>query len=192
MADESSDSDFDDDDNLALAQYNLMDGEVDNLFLDLSDDEDDNWVDANDVLDSDDEDAVTGRRWTYVKGNVARSGELFDNIKPPGLTEEVQDQRPTTILDFFKLFFTLDFITQLVIYTNGYAESRGAKEKTTKKAAPWRDVDIPEMLKFIGMTFLMGIIRKPSLDLYWTKIKEFATPGIPASMPRGRFMLISR
>ena len=46
------------------------------------------------------------------------------------------------------------------------------------------------MKKFLGSLFLMGIIHKPAICMYWSKAPLFCTPIFSAIMSRNRFQLL--
>ena len=46
------------------------------------------------------------------------------------------------------------------------------------------------MKQFLGLYFLMGILKKPGIEMYWSKDPLFSTPIFTAIMTRNRFKLI--
>jgi hypothetical protein len=40
-----------------------------------------------------------------------------------------------------------------------------------------------EMRKFLGLTFITGIIKKPKHNVYWTDDPVFGTPTFPKQCP---------
>ena len=48
------------------------------------------------------------------------------------------------------------------------------------------------MKKFLGLIFVIGIVRKPKLELCWSTRGIFQTPIFPQKMSRNRFQLIKR
>ena len=46
------------------------------------------------------------------------------------------------------------------------------------------------MKEFLGLLFLMGIIHKPAIHMYWSKDPLFSTPIFHAIMSRNRFQLL--
>ena len=78
----------------------------------------------------------------------------------------------------------------LVAETNRYAATVVGR---TPRARPWHDVVVPEMKAFVGILILMGIIKLPRLELYWSqKYPQISTPGISAVMPLVRFEQLFR
>ena len=51
----------------------------------------------------------------------------------------------------------------------------------------WYDTSPQEMKKFVGLTFLMGLIEKPQICNYWSTDPLIATPSFAEAMPRDRF-----
>ena len=97
----------------------------------------------------------------------------------------------TTVLDYFYLFFTTSFIGQLVARTNEYAAKvRAAKPEKNKMK--WAPLDSGILKKFIGLTLLMGVIKKPRIKDYWSTKPPLATPYFNWTMPRDRFTTILR
>lgn len=72
-------------------------------------------------------------------------------------------------IDYFRLFFNDVLINYLVIDTNGFTEQfiRDNNLKRRSRAHKWHPTDPVEMKQFLGLTFLMGIIQKPTILMYW-------------------------
>ena len=69
------------------------------------------------------------------------------------------------ILFFFNLIFTKNFVENLVKNTNEYTDKvinafRPLQRRYTWNN--WKNVDVDEMKKFIGIIFSMGIITLPA------------------------------
>ena len=77
----------------------------------------------------------------------------------------------------------------LVEETNRFAALR----VLTAAARPWTDTTVPELKAFIGVLIIMGIVRLPRLELYWSqKYPEINTPGISKVMTQKRFEQLFR
>ena len=143
--------------------------------------------------------SVGTRKWIRVGHGEQKTPEIpeYDN-SDCGITDEVDLGKTKSILDFFQLFFTFEFVTQLVHCTNNYAadsERQGdpASTGTQKaKARKWMPVNIDDIKQFLGLTLLMGLIRKPRIKDYWAHLAELATPFFRQVMPRDRFFQILR
>jgi len=72
--------------------------------------------------------------------------------------------------DFFRLFIDDDLLNCFVIETNRYAEQwkrNNDGELAKKRCRVHKCVPVTkdDMLKFLGLTLLMGQIRKPCIEL---------------------------
>ena len=78
----------------------------------------------------------------------------------------------------------------IVEETNSYAATNVV---TSPHSRPWYNVTIEEMKAFVGMLIVMGVLKLPRLDLYWSnKYPHVITPGISNIMARVRFEQIYR
>ena len=75
------------------------------------------------------------------------------------------------------------FLNNLLKYFCRYAQQAGAK---------FKPVDVPEMRKFLGLSILTGIVKKPSLVMYWSTDEIVSTPFFGKIMSRNRFAEIHR
>lgn len=102
------------------------------------------------------------------------------------------------MVHYFKLFVDNDLINCLMTETNRYAAQwiQGHPEEMAKprcRARDWRPVTSPEeMYHFLSLTLMMGIIKKPTIQLYWSKDPLYFTPLFPAVMERDRYQLLLR
>ena len=84
-------------------------------------------------------------------------------------------------VDFFQLYFT-DALWNIVDQTNLYAEQkRGPEERSV-----WYALTVYELKAWIALTLNMGIVKKPSLRLYWSTDEIFKTPFFSAVMSRDK------
>ena len=97
---------------------------------------------------------------------------------------------------FFDLFINGNILQTIVDQTNLCAEQYIAA--TSQSLGPRSRVHLwsktrhttEELSKFIALLILMGIIRYPQLDDYWSKSWPFATTTFSKVMSRDRFSLI--
>lgn len=130
-------------------------------------------------------DVVSGT-WTKQEP----SSHSFSYCKTPGPTSSTVVSGNPSALDLFCRYFTDDVWDLVVVETNRYASSIVG---TTPGARPWTPVTVPEMKAFIGILILMGILKLPRLELYWsTKNPRISTPGISSIMSRVRFEQLFR
>ena len=87
--------------------------------------------------------------------------------------------------DFIDLFFTEDLIQVLVSWTNE-REARSTPEGIDLNITPL------EMKKFLGLTFYMGLIKKPEIRDYWSTELLMSTPYFSHqnSLSRNRYIMI--
>ena len=94
--------------------------------------------------------------------------------------------------DYFALFINDDLLNCFVAEANRYATKFIAEGNLRRRscANDWSPTDRTEMKKFLGLFFLMGIIHKPGINMYWSKDPLFCTPLFSAIMSRNRFQLL--
>lgn len=96
-------------------------------------------------------------------------------------SEEVDRSKLMTAADFFRLFFTIEFITELVHATNLYAAN---VRSNSEYQAEWTPVDEALMRVFLCLCMLMGMIDKPRIKDNWSQTLEIATPFFSWMMKR--------
>ena len=99
------------------------------------------------------------------------------------------------ILFFFNLIFTKNFVENLVKNTNEYTDKvinafRPLQRRYTWNN--WKNVDVDEMKKFIGIIFSMGIITLPAYKKYWSTNILYKNEHFPSAVSRERFKTIIR
>ncbi|KAJ1153167.1 hypothetical protein NDU88_005929 [Pleurodeles waltl] len=111
----------------------------------------------------------------------------------PGCNANTENFMP---INFFELFMDDMFLEEIVEQTNLYAEQHlrdnAARLRPHSRAAQWIPTNLEELKKFLGLTFLMGLIRKPSLASYWSTSPLMATAIFPATMSHNRYLLLLR
>jgi len=75
----------------------------------------------------------------------------------------------------------------IVQETNRYADEVKHLTKTV-----WTPVSEDDVMCFLAITLLMGIVRKPTLSSYWSTDALTATPHFGILMSRNRFLAISQ
>lgn len=128
-----------------------------------------------------------------VSGTWARqepSSHSFSYTKIPGPTSPEISSGSPSALEIFGRYFTEGVWDLIVNQTNIFASTVVG---TTPGARAWTPVTVPEMMAFIGILILMGILKLPRLELYWsTQNPLIATPGISGIMSRIRFEQLFR
>ena len=113
---------------------------------------------------------------------------LYQYREIPGSTVPFDDN--TNAVSLFCRYFTDEVWNLLVTETNHYAQANLSSMPNARK---WTDVTTEEMRAFIEITFLMGIIQLPRLDMYWqTTNPLITTSGVSSIMSRIRFQQIFR
>ncbi|XP_066451236.1 protein lin-9 homolog isoform X3 [Eleutherodactylus coqui] len=97
-------------------------------------------------------------------------------------------------IDFFKFYFTDDFIELMVAQTNLYAKQFLAQNPTSVYAQHrgWTPVNTMEMEKFWGLLLNMGLLKKPSIGDYWSSDTLYHILLFHMTMSRMRFEAILR
>ncbi|XP_071996111.1 protein lin-9 homolog isoform X2 [Engystomops pustulosus] len=92
-------------------------------------------------------------------------------------------------IDFFKIYFTADFVELTVAQTNLYAQRYLAQNPTSIYAQPqrWTPVTAAEMMKFWGLLLNTGLLKKPSIGAYWGTDILYQTLLFRMIMTRTRF-----
>ena len=204
----SDEEDFDDDDSDRDSNYEVGDIEPDD------DDADKNGQETSDAGDTGHAAAATASdsdsdaeysattvcppqcaSSTYVWETVADNYIPQDDhlyTETPGMSPTINLTGESQPIEFMKLFFTEEIISKFVSETNRYAEQflRGATLKRKARAHSWSPTNASEMKQFLGLLFMMGVVKKPCVEDYWSTNPAMATPIFNSTMSRDRFQLI--
>ncbi|XP_018371355.1 PREDICTED: piggyBac transposable element-derived protein 4 [Trachymyrmex cornetzi] len=93
-------------------------------------------------------------------------------------------------INYFQLFFD-DFLLDLIVQETNIYQNQNP-EPVRQKMAAWVDVTREELKKFLGLTILMGHLKKISLEDYWSTNPLLVTPIFPQTMHRNRYNQILR
>ena len=153
-------------------------------------------------------DIQVGRDQNNEKLPKQRQGWHWNRIYPRGDyrphqirytgEEKILQQLPRNpnVEDFFRLYISEEIIDHLVTQTNLYARQYLERERYNLRphstAHEWKPTDRPEMLTFLALLILMGIVHKPRLTMYWSKDNIMATPIFNQVMKRDRCLLLLR
>ena len=80
-----------------------------------------------------------------------------------------------------------DFMPLLTEQSNLYHSQNAEKWKVSPKTPKWANITPEEMRKFLGLTILMGQVRKENIRDYWCTDPTISTPIFPRTMSRNRF-----
>lgn len=129
--------------------------------------------------------------WSFEVKELSRK-QFTGHEEPP--RQQVLFDSDSDIYTIFRKIIDDDVINLMVQQTNLYAQ-RLLQEpgKPHSRKFRWSDVDEPEMLKFLGVIFLTGIIVFPTLECYWKKDDIYYHPLLhKINMSYNRFRLILR
>ena len=117
--------------------------------------------------------------------------EAYDPVEDR-LDIDDDDLNPIAV---YRRFVTDDLLTLIVDETNTYAEqSISGSHRQKSRANDWVPTNNQEIMRFLGIIILMGLVRLPSVDMYWTAKKTdlYNVPTIKTAMTRARFRLLLR
>ena len=110
-----------------------------------------------------------------------------DFVEASGIKFQLPDN-PTPV-DFFSAFVGEDLLNKIVQETNLYARQKLADSPA--RLAKFRPVTLAELKAFLAVNIIMGMVRLPSLDQYWSTDDFFGNVGIKKVMPKNRFKELS-
>ena len=92
----------------------------------------------------------------------------------------------TRAVDFFKLFFTIEIIKNICLYTNLYSEDH-PKESYNQVSYKVTEEDF---YKYVGLLIYMGIVKLNRLWKYWSKssLYNLTLPRLTMSLKRFKFI----
>lgn len=76
-----------------------------------------------------------------------------------------------------------------VLCTN--TNKNALRNKAKSKKFIWKDIEVEEMKKFLGMLLYMALVKLPKRTDFWRRNNIFHLPFPSTVMPRDRFMAIS-
>lgn len=101
-------------------------------------------------------------------------------------------------VDIFLNFMNDELINLIVTETNMYQQRVKDKLILDGKLGPksrihkWVNVTDDDIYQFIGLIILMGIVRKPTIEMYWSTDEMLSTPFFGKCMSQNRFSSILR
>jgi len=127
-------------------------------------------------------------KWSFQNkvGKAKKEEEMFQALQGPANCQLNAESDP---FEFFSLIFSEGLITNIMNWTNKKARSKidNASRRKQKKLL-WEDITLVEMHSFIGCILTMGIMKLPSIKMYWsTQSKLFSIAGIREIMTQQRF-----
>ena len=179
--------------------------------LDSGDDGSDNDSDyhpSSDDLDESDTEADSNAEFVednLVESEVSVNSEaVWSSSTGPGNTFEcntmqaiIADFVPTsnyTAVDFFQLFLTDEILKCMVDETNRNAQQNlhASPASPASRILQWKDTDVDEIRRFIGIVLWMGLVNMPSIAHYWSRDCLYRNGIANTTMTRNRFQLLLR
>ena len=132
-------------------------------------------------------------QWTAARGHTPVTHPFRGTVT--GKSRINVDTEGFEPINYFSLFLDDDLLQMFMEETNRYAaqwilEHEEQMRKPRARAKQWTPVTKEEMQTFIGQTLLMGLVKKPTLQMYWSRDVLYSTPVFPAVMHRDRYLLI--
>lgn len=113
-----------------------------------------------------------------------------------GLQEPYNLDGNSSCLDVFAKFFGDEFMEIITDQSNLYKGQKIHELRKSKKLKPYSrilrcdDVIVNEIYVFHALVILMGIIKKPSIEMYWSGVNVIETPIFTTCMTLVRFQSI--
>jgi hypothetical protein len=126
----------------------------------------------------------------------------FDNCFSPFMGEEktfVDGREPEDYFNFMVDTFWSELATQTNLYASRKLERLGGDVNARRSHADyqqhsrinhWKAVTEADIRHFAAHLILMGIVRKPEIESYWSTSEVLETPFFGKYMPRNRFTAI--
>lgn len=97
-----------------------------------------------------------------------------------------------TPTDYYELFVTEEIINKMVLETNNYAQKYVSENqiKIKSRVKAWKPTDSEEMKRFLGVLMVMGLVKVPHINDYWSKKDIYRNDYIISIMKRDRFLLL--
>lgn len=180
----------------ALEEENISGGESssnDSWLARHSDEESDTTENTDNNLQQSDSDSESNEplstRWeNFLKDLTWTEDSSFQPIIHPfndpnaSIQEDCDLNINSSPLEILKSYFSEDMMEMICIQTNIYAKEKinklraANKLKQRSRILQYTDVYCDEMYIFHALTILMGIIRKPSIEIYWSNDIMLQTP----------------
>ena len=117
------------------------------------------------------EEAVNER--SYFDQDVQNNLPQFTPERPSGnhFPRPVLRNVLTTAVEFFKLFFTAELVSNISNYTNSYAYGRiadGRHGSYAQRDGSWKDTTPDEIYSVIAMVLYSGLVKVNTYSRYWS------------------------
>lgn len=118
----------------------------------------------------------------------------FSTYSGPKLPQDF-DVRTATPKDYFSLFVTEEMLETITKNTNSYQQfvvdrKRIADPNYIDKL--WtKNVDLPEMKAYLGLSIMMGLVQVPRFKCYWSTCTFLGNQGFKSTIPIRRYEKIT-
>ncbi|XP_017795982.1 PREDICTED: piggyBac transposable element-derived protein 4-like [Habropoda laboriosa] len=146
--------------------------------------------------DTDDEDSINhqlSKQWIWKE--ESNKPKIWEYMQTPGIGVAILDQlgRSKRELDFLYIMFDNVFWDNIVTETNRYAEQTIIDENKKKKIdETWIPVNSNEIKIYFALCIIMVQVKKPKIQMNWSKRAIIETPIFRKTMPLKRFLQITR
>ncbi|GFX23456.1 piggyBac transposable element-derived protein 4 [Trichonephila clavipes] len=97
-------------------------------------------------------------------------------------------------VEYFNMFLDDEMFSFIVEETNRYAESffENTELPPASRALKWKNTNKEEMLRFISLMLLQGVVQKPVQKWFWSKRPILSTPFFGKVMSEMRYGLLMK
>lgn len=172
---------------LIMEGFSDSESDYDDVESDDSDSDDGDYSSEDDSLP---DDTSTTANWTDAKDQD--SGPHLLDFHSDGTSGPRNCENCETAMDYFRLFFTDDIIQDIVDEINRYADAKisNGELKPSSRLQHWRPTDSDEFKTFLGVLINMGIVRLPTVQMYWSTKWTSNVPFFRDAMSCNRFLLL--
>lgn len=114
--------------------------------------------------------------WTHVDNHsdrYANNDSTFFGLH--GMHPRFDDVEPKNALFFCNTLLPDELFDFLAHCTNVRAEIHIAESTTSSRLSRWSPTNAQELRKFFACLLLIGVVRKPRTDMYWSTAKSTVT-----------------
>lgn len=146
--------------------------------------------------DTDDDDRINhqlSEEWIWKEKN--NRPKIWNYMETPGIKTATLCQlgENKRELDVFNVIFDNLFWENIVTETNRYAEQIiNNKNKKRKIDETWVPVDRDEIKIYFALCIIIAQVKKPSIQMNWSRRAIIETPIFRKTMPLKRFLQITR
>ena len=152
--------------------------------LDESDIEDSEESDVSSDISSDEDDEPSV--WRRVNVDQPDVPPLrFPFTGKAGCTFDLEDDHE--VLQYFRLFIDDELLYLLIVEINNYAE-----QQPSTASRRWKLVSRNEIMIYLTINIIQGILKLPVEKMYWTTSDIFSTPIFPKLMTSKRYFEIKK